>query len=48
MKSRVRTFGPKALEEFASITQASSKFARDYFRFAAAAVVALLLVSIAF
>ena len=46
MKSRVRTFGSKSLEEFASITQSSSKFSRDYLRFAAAAVAALLLVSI--
>jgi len=48
MKSKVKVFGSKALEEFASITQSSSKFSRSYFRFAAAAVSALLLVSVLF
>ena len=48
MKSRVNVFGSKALQEFALITQASSKFSVDYFRFAAAAVAVLLLASIVF
>ncbi len=48
MKSRVRVFGSRALEEFASITQASSRFSRSYFRFATAAVAMLLLLSIFF
>ena len=47
-KAKVRVFGSKALEEFATITQASSKFARRYFRFAGGATVALLLVSFFF
>lgn len=48
MNSKVRVFGAKALEEFASITQESSKFSRSYFRFATAAVAGLFLVSIFF
>jgi putative membrane protein len=48
MKSRVRVFGSRALEEFASITQASSRFSRNYFRFTTAAVVVLLLLSVLF
>ena len=44
MKSMVKVFGSKALEEFAAITQASSKFSRSYFRFTAVGV-ALLLVA---
>jgi putative membrane protein len=47
-KTRVHVFGSKALEEFAAITQASSKFARRYFRFAAGATIVLLLVSLFF
>jgi putative membrane protein len=45
-KSRVRVFGSKALEEFASFTQSSSRFSRSYFR-AASAVLVLLLVTAA-
>lgn len=45
-KSRVRVFGPKSLEEFAAITQSSSRFSRNYLKFAVAAVAVLLLVSI--
>ena len=48
MKSRVRVFGSKALSEFASLTQASSEFAKTYFQFAIVAEVALLLVSVFF
>ena len=44
MKSRVRVFGSKALEEFASFTQSSSRFSKNYFQ-AASVVVALLLVT---
>jgi predicted neutral ceramidase superfamily lipid hydrolase len=46
--SEVRVFGSKALNEFASITQASSKFSRRYSRLASAAVAALFLLSIVF
>lgn len=45
-KSKVRVFGARALEEFAGITQASSRFSRAYFRFVAVGAVALLLVSL--
>jgi putative membrane protein len=48
MKTKVRILGAKALEEFASITQSSSRFSRNYFRFATAVVLALLLVSVFF
>jgi len=47
-KSTVRVFGSKALEEFATITQSSSKFARNYLKFAIGAVAVLLFVSIVF
>jgi putative membrane protein len=46
LKSKVRVFGAKALGEFASITQSSSKFSGRYFRFATVAVAALFLASI--
>ena len=46
--SRVRVFGSGALEEFAAITQASSKLSRRYFWLAAAAVAVLLFVSLFF
>ena len=46
MKSEVRVFGRKALEEFAAITQSSSRFSRSYLRFAAAAAAVLLVVSV--
>jgi len=48
MQSRVRVFGSKALDELAAITQASSRSARNYFRFAAVATSALLFVSLFF
>ena len=44
--SKVRVFGAKALEEFAVITQSSSRFSGRYFRFATVAVAALFLGSI--
>ena len=47
-KTRVRVFGPRALEEFAVITQTSSRFARSYFRFAGGIAVVLLLASLFF
>ena len=48
MNSRVRVFGSKALEEFAVITQSSSRFARNYFRFTAVTITILLVVSLLF
>ena len=48
MQTRVRVFGSRALEEFASMAQSSSRFSRKYFRFATATVVLLLLASILF
>ena len=48
MASRVRVFGSRALDEFATITQASSRFSRRYFRAAVAVVAALLFVSLFF
>ena len=48
MNSRVRVFGPKALEEFATITQQSSRFSRTYFRFTITALVILLAASLLF
>jgi putative membrane protein len=44
--AKVRIFGSKALEEFAAITQSSSKFSRRYLRFAASGITILLLASI--
>jgi putative membrane protein len=48
MKSKVRIFGSKALQEFADLTQSSSMFSRTYLKFAVVAVTALLLASIIF
>jgi len=48
MNSRVRVFGSKALEEFAAITQSSSKFSRNYFRFTIVALATLLATSLLF
>ena len=48
MKSRAKVFGARALEEFAGITQSSSRFARTYFRVVVAAVAVLLFVSLYF
>ncbi len=44
--TRVKVFGPKALEEFAGITQSSSRLGRYYLRFAGIAVGVLLLLSL--
>jgi putative membrane protein len=46
MKSRKRLFGARSIEEFARITQSSSKFGRAYLRFAVVSVAALLLLSL--
>ena len=48
MESRVRVFGSGTLEEFAAMAQASSKFARRYFRFVGGATLVLLLFSLFF
>jgi putative membrane protein len=45
-ESKVRVFGERALEEFASLTQTSSRFSGRYFRFTAVVVAALFLTSI--
>jgi len=45
-KTKVRVFGSKALEEFATMTQSSSRFSRTYARFATLVVGALLIVSV--
>lgn len=47
-RSEVRVFGAKALGEFAAITQSSSRFSQNYFRFAVLATAVLLVVSIVF
>ena len=47
-KSKVRVFGSKALEEFAAITQSSSRFSKGYLKFAVVVAMALLFVSVAF
>jgi len=44
--TKVKILGAKALDEFASITQASSRLGRDYLKAAAASVAALLLLSL--
>lgn len=46
MESKVRVFGSKALNEFAGITQSSSRFSRGYLRLAIATLVVLLIVSV--
>ncbi len=46
LTSTVKVFGSKALEEFAGITQSSSKLGRAYFRFATVSVAVLLLLSL--
>jgi putative membrane protein len=48
MSSRVRVFGSKALEEFATIAQSSSKFSRRYTGFAILGVAVLLAASLLF
>ncbi|MDG7008599.1 MAG: DUF2070 family protein [Nitrososphaerota archaeon] len=45
-KTDVRVFGSRALDEFAAITQATSKFSRRYFKFAAVVVAAFFVASI--
>jgi putative membrane protein len=45
-KTKVKVFGSKALEEFATMTQSSSRFARTYLRFTTLAVGALLIISV--
>jgi putative membrane protein len=45
-KDKVRVLGSKALEEFATMTQTSSRFSRTYARFATLVVGALLIVSV--
>jgi predicted neutral ceramidase superfamily lipid hydrolase len=47
-RSRVRVFGSKALDEFASITQSSLRFSKNYLKFAVATVAVLLLLSVFF
>ena len=44
--SRVRVFGSKALEEFAAITQASSRFSSAYLRYSVAAIAGLFLLAV--
>ena len=46
--SKTRIFGAQALEEFAGITQASSKLGRTYLRFVAVSLPLLLLLSVLF
>ena len=46
MSSRVRVFGSKALEEFAAITQSTSRFSRNYFRFVVVVAATLLTASL--
>ncbi|HUK80665.1 MAG TPA: DUF2070 family protein [Nitrososphaerales archaeon] len=48
MASKVRIFGSKALEEFAAITQASSKFSSTYFKWSIIAIAGLFLLSVTF
>jgi putative membrane protein len=47
-RTKVRVFGSKALEEFASITQSSTRFSKNYLKFATATVAVLLLLSVFF
>jgi len=44
--SRVKLFGAKSLEEFAKLTQESSRFGRTYLRFAVGAIGVLLILSL--
>lgn len=46
LTSTVQLFGSKAIDEFASVTQSSSRFASTYFRFALASTLVLFLLSI--
>ncbi len=45
-RTKVRVFGAKGLEEFASIMQASARFSRRYFRFAAVTITFLWVASV--
>jgi putative membrane protein len=47
LTSRVKVFGTRALEEFAGVTQASSRLGRAYLRFAITSSAVLLLLSLA-
>ena len=46
VKTRVRVFGFKSLEEFATMTLSSSRFSRSYARFTGLVVGALLIISV--
>lgn len=46
--TQVRVFGAKSLGEFATITQTSSRFSRNYFRFALVSVAVMFSLSIIF
>ncbi len=46
MQTKVRVFGARALEEFAAITQSSSRFSKRYFKLATAAIVLLWVASV--
>ena len=46
LESKVKVFGERALDEFARITQASSRFSGRYFRFGTAAIALLFLISL--
>jgi putative membrane protein len=46
LTTKVRVFGSKALEEFAALTQSSSRLGRYYLRFASATAGALLILSL--
>jgi putative membrane protein len=48
MQTRVRVFGAKALEEFAAITQSSSRVSKRYFKFTTVAVAVLWVASVFF
>ncbi len=47
LTSRVKVFGAKALEEFAEVTQSSSRLGRAYIRFAGVSAAALLFLALA-
>ena len=46
LTSTVKVFGARTLEEFAAVTQSTSRLAKVYFRFAAIAVAILLILSL--
>jgi putative membrane protein len=47
LESQVKVFGSGSLEEFAKLTQSSSKFSGGYFKFAGVSVVLLLVLALA-